>query len=63
MDSLPLWGLRVMTILAASIIALMIGSPLNLPLPAILLVAIGCYTLLDIIRQIPNGASPRRRRG
>ncbi|MDO8842562.1 MAG: hypothetical protein Q7V06_09650 [Methanocalculus sp.] len=52
-----------MTILAASIIALMIGSPLNLQLPAILLVVIGCYTLVDIIRQIPNGASPRRRRG
>ncbi len=51
-----------MTILAASILAFALGSLLNLPITAILLAALGCYILGDIIIQIPKGTYPRMRR-
>ncbi len=51
-----------MTILAACIPAFAFGTLLNLPIPAIILAALGCYILGDIIIQIPKGTYPRRRR-
>lgn len=62
MDSPPRWVLRFMTILVACIPALALGSLLNLPITAILLAALGCSILGDIIIQIPKGTYPRRRR-
>jgi len=62
MDCPPRWGLRFMTILAACILAFASGTLLNLPIPAIIPAALGCYILGDIIIQIPKGSSPRRQR-
>ncbi|GAA5263566.1 hypothetical protein [Methanocalculus sp. MC3] len=62
MDSPPRWVLRFMTILAACIPAFAFGTLLNLPIPAIILAALGCYILGDIIIQIPKGTYQRRRR-
>jgi len=62
MDRQPGKGFRFMTILAISLLAVLIGYILNLPLPALLLAAIGCYILGDILIQIPTAPSPRRRR-
>ncbi|MCP1716163.1 hypothetical protein J2T58_002038 [Methanocalculus alkaliphilus] len=61
MDRQPKEGFRFMTILAISLIVVLIGYILNLPIPVLLLVAVGCYILGDILIQIPSATSPRRR--
>jgi len=61
MDRLPEKGYRFMTILTITFVAVLIGYVLNLPLPALLLAAVGCYILGDILIQIPSAPSPRRR--
>ncbi|MCP1661661.1 MAG: hypothetical protein D5R99_00730 [Methanocalculus sp. MSAO_Arc1] len=62
MDSLAVQGLRLATILGALCIAVVIGLFFQLPLLAILLVAVAAYIIGDLALRLPAASSPRRRR-
>jgi hypothetical protein len=61
MEPPPLRGVKILTILAAILIAILIGSRFGIPPLPLLLLAVGCYTLLEIIWQISGGVSLNRR--